>query len=644
LSKLARILPDILAVLKPASSTGHKPCQSRGFWPVTIVFGFIFLANNYSFRCLTQSATILIFYHNDNQRVGHDKQTGSGTSLLGVQGPRVFAPTNLTSQAGSHHPCPGLPKTVRFFIVVSHRKPKTLQTMSLSPAAAADPPPQKDRRGMDLLPQFKDQVSPVAPGPRPQKDRRGSDPPPQFKNHQVGRMAEEVPLAEATPVVADSFSPRRLTPSRIEERLLRLEQQQQGGRRTPAPSTTTGSTAKCYFSSKQKLWIALGSVLVVVVAAVAVVIAMVAGGGDPETPTPPPPARVESILSYITSITLSNQTLSYPPSSSTDNTAEERAVQWLIEIDLTTTTADSDALRQRFALSTLWFIPTPAGFGTDDDGNHHVETWATEVDECAWLGVRCTGDGRVTALLLSEQNVRGRIPDDLGLLTAMTSLDLWGNQITGTIPSSLAAMTDLVKLGLDSNRLTGTIPSSLAAMTDLTEMRLDNNLLTGTIPTSLGLLTAMTRLELFSNRMMGPIPSSLGDLTALVILGLGNNFLTGTIPSSLGQLTAMTSLQLWNNTLNGTIQSSLAAMTNLVALGLSTNILTGTIPSSLGLLTALTGLWLHNNQLNGTLPLCDFNPTFENLVADCAEVSCTCCTHCCPTDSENGTIPVYGYC
>jgi Leucine rich repeat len=458
-----------------------------------------------------------------------------------------------------------------------------------------------------------DTVDPVGAGPRPHDndDRRGSDPPP-FK-HQVDRILaeEEVPMAEATPVVADSSS-ASITTNRIEGLLLRLEaqldperervanpQQQEQGERPPAPSTTTGSAAKCCsFSTKQKRWIALVVVLVAVVVLVllAIVLTKVGGGPTPVVPSSVAPAttspvpRAEAIVAYINSITLSNRTLSYPPSK---RIAEERAVQWLIEDDLNTVADDLKALRQRYALSTLWFIPTPVGFGTD--GNH-ADTWTINLDECAWLGVRCAGDGRVTALYLSEQNVQGRIPDDLGLLTAMTSLDLWGNNMTGTIPSSLAAMTDLVKLGLDNNRLTGTIPSSLAA------------------------LTAMTSFQMWENRLNGTIPSSLGALTGLEVLDLGENMLTGTIPSSLAAMTALTSLWLSKNALVGTIPSSLAALTN------------------------LTILYLHNNQLNGTLPLCGLNRTFEKLVADCAEVSCPCCTHCCPTAGENGIIPIYDSC
>jgi hypothetical protein len=126
------------------------------------------------------------------------------------------------SQTGSQsHPCSGMPGILRSqgrkllwfafslpyqlpyirrhkrFASFSHRKAKNTAshtTMSLKPAAADPPPHDDDRSGTDL-PQFNHQESPFGAGPPPHED------PNQFK-HQVGRITEEVPLAEATPVAA----------------------------------------------------------------------------------------------------------------------------------------------------------------------------------------------------------------------------------------------------------------------------------------------------------------------------------------------------------------------------------------------------------------------------------------------------------
>jgi hypothetical protein len=331
-----------------------------------------------------------------------------------------------------------------------------------------------------------------------------------------------------------------------------------------------------------------------------------------------------SILSFVNSITLSNRKLSYPSSA----TAEERAVQWLIDEDnlngTTTTTiaaGDEKALRQRYVLATLRFQLPPAEmvpFGQAE----HAATWATSLSECDWAGVECDDGTTVTGLQLRIADVPGRLFDDLGLLTTLTYLDLVNNDLTGIIPSTISRLLALTSLELNINKLTGTIPSSLGALTSLIMLDLEDNDLTGTIPSSLGTLTALTDLGFRINALTGTIPSSLAQLTALKDLRLLNNFLTGTVPSSLGTLVGLTNLML------------------------SLNQLTGTLPSSLGALTSLHFLYVQSNLLSGTMPLCTLidNRTFSNLVADCNEVDCPCCTECCPPGGWNG-IPGYtGFC
>jgi Leucine-rich repeat (LRR) protein len=149
----------------------------------------------------------------------------------------------------------------------------------------------------------------------------------------------------------------------------------------------------------------------------------------------------------------------------------------------------------------------------------------------------------------------------------------------------------------------------------------------------------VTELLLTSENVRGQIPADLGLLTDLTYLSLYDNQLTGTIPSSLGALTALTLFTLYTNQLVGTIPSSLGALTALTYLDLSINQLNGTIPSSLGALSALEYLILNDNQLVGTMPFCKSDQSIEYLVADCAKVNCTCCTHCCP--AAFGNIPLY---
>jgi Leucine-rich repeat (LRR) protein len=202
-------------------------------------------------------------------------------------------------------------------------------------------------------------------------------------------------------------------------------------------------------------------------------------------------------------------------------------------------------------------------------------TWGhSTVHECNWYGVNCSSTLGVADALVLDNVVRGEIPDDLALLTNMTSLELMlSDQMVGTIPSSLGQhLTALTVLGLSENALTGSIPSTLGA------------------------LTALTALDLSANQLTGPIPTEMGALTAMTVMWLHDNALTGTIPTQLSAMTALVDLQVINTRLNGTMP--------------------------------------HCNLNNNSGD--NFNQTFAFLTADCNEITCHCCTHCCPSTVWEG--------
>ena len=228
--------------------------------------------------------------------------------------------------------------------------------------------------------------------------------------------------------------------------------------------------------------------------------------------------------------------------------------------------------------------------------------------ECDWHGVSCsynptTGEQfGLYYLSLRDNNLVGTIPEELGNLTQIKNIDLWGNLLSGPIPEELRNLRELTSLTLGKNELTGTIPSSLGDLTLLTALSLGSNELTGSIPPSLGNLTLLTYLSLSSNELTGSIPSSLGNLTLLTTLVLTNNKLSGSIPSSLGNLTLLTYLSLSSNELTGSIPSSLGNLTLLTTLVLTNNKLSGSIPKEIGNLSKIVYLYFSSNSLSGVIP------------------------------------------
>ncbi|KAL6661908.1 hypothetical protein ACP70R_001292 [Stipagrostis hirtigluma subsp. patula] len=83
---------------------------------------------------------------------------------------------------------------------------------------------------------------------------------------------------------------------------------------------------------------------------------------------------------------------------------------------------------------------------------------------------------------LSENQLTGDIPSEIGLLSALHLLNLSRNCIRGNIPDELGNMTSLESLDLSWNDLSGTIPLSLTSMESLSCLNLSYNDLSGMIP------------------------------------------------------------------------------------------------------------------------------------------------------------------
>ena len=194
--------------------------------------------------------------------------------------------------------------------------------------------------------------------------------------------------------------------------------------------------------------------------------------------------------------------------------------------NIATGTTAGDAATDRAALAALYNA-------TDGANWPRQRNWLSNAPMGEWHGVTTDSDGRVTELDLSQNQLTGDIPAELGDLTNLEWLDLPINRLTGDIPAELGSLTNLEVLSLFDNRLTGEIPAELGDLTNLGELYLDNNRLSGEIPAELGNLTSLQGLYLQRNRLSGEIPAELGSLTNLEELYLDNNQLTGCIPEGL---------------------------------------------------------------------------------------------------------------
>lgn len=235
------------------------------------------------------------------------------------------------------------------------------------------------------------------------------------------------------------------------------------------------------------------------------------------------------------------------------------------------------------------------GNKNEPDGFSQIGTEGT------WYGITVLGNN-VIGVNLTENNLVGTIPTELGNLKFINKLILRSNQLTGNIPSTLGNLRSLTGLYLENNKLTGNIPIELGNLVNLVILVLRDNNLSGNIPAEMGNLKKLERLRLSSNQLTGNIPPEIGELTSLIKLNLDNNSLSGIIPSELGKLSNLDELNLNSNQLSGFIPPEIGNLSKLKNLYFNSNGFNGIIPVELGKLTQLEELLLHFNQIEGNIP------------------------------------------
>lgn len=85
-------------------------------------------------------------------------------------------------------------------------------------------------------------------------------------------------------------------------------------------------------------------------------------------------------------------------------------------------------------------------------------------------------------------------------------------------------------IDLSGNKFEGGIPDVIGNLKQLHSLNLSNNFLSGHIPSSMGNLSQLESLDLSLNRLSGEIPQELADLNFLAVLNLSYNNLSGGIP------------------------------------------------------------------------------------------------------------------
>ncbi|MFS7956909.1 putative non-specific serine/threonine protein kinase [Helianthus anomalus] len=155
---------------------------------------------------------------------------------------------------------------------------------------------------------------------------------------------------------------------------------------------------------------------------------------------------------------------------------------------------------------------------------------------------------------LSSNMLEWFIPSSFRNFHNLLELYLNDNKLNGNIPSQILQLSSLsITLNLSQNNLFGSLPTEVGDLKMLSALDLSGNYLSGNIPSSLGGCDSLSSLSLRGNFFHGMIPLSISSLRGLEVLDISHNNLSGQIPRFLERLFLFGYLNLSYNKFEGEV-------------------------------------------------------------------------------------------
>ena len=183
-----------------------------------------------------------------------------------------------------------------------------------------------------------------------------------------------------------------------------------------------------------------------------------------------------------------------------------------------------------------------------------------------------------------------KIPENIGNLTSLKSLDLSNTQISA-LPESIENLTSLQSLYLSFTQISE-LPESIGNLTSLQSLDLESTQISE-LPESIEKLTNLQSLDL-SFTQISELPDSIWNLTSLQGLNLRYTQISE-LPESIGKLMSLKSLNL-RATQISELSESIGKLTSLQSLNLNSTQI-NKLPESIGKLTSLQRLDLSFTQI-----------------------------------------------
>ncbi|XP_020424120.1 receptor-like protein kinase 5 [Prunus persica] len=179
-------------------------------------------------------------------------------------------------------------------------------------------------------------------------------------------------------------------------------------------------------------------------------------------------------------------------------------------------------------------------------------------------------------------------------------LEIRSCQLGPKFPTWLRNQTELTTVVLLNARISGTIPDWFLQLDlQLDELSLADNQLSGRVPNSLR-FSYDSLVDLSSNCYEGPLPLWSSNISRLY---LRDNRFSWPILHNIGQVMPnLTQLDISTNSLSGSIPLFLGNLSQLQVILISNNLLSGEIPHFWNNIPSLVSIDLSNNSLSGTIP------------------------------------------
>lgn len=216
--------------------------------------------------------------------------------------------------------------------------------------------------------------------------------------------------------------------------------------------------------------------------------------------------------------------------------------------------------------------------------------WLTSASVCDWHGITCNATtGRVIGINLEFNRLRGAIPNSIGRLDKLQSLNVNGifsltnwplGQMTflngSTVPRSLWSLTDLQSVDFGGSYVGGDLPADIGLMpaaASLQHVRFTSCAIDTVFPTTFALMRNLVELKLERNPVRGTIPF-FRNMSRLEKLACNFCALTGTIPDCWDCCPKLQHLVFDGNALSGSIPSSIRYLSSLKELAFNINNIT----------------------------------------------------------------------